>query len=307
MRVLSIGEMLWDIFPDQERLGGAPLNFCANMHRLGDSATLITAVGKDHRGQLACEVMRAIGLTTDFVQVVEHKATGAALVSTSSEGEPHFVIPRPAAFDAIELSPQIFSRVRDLSVDWLYFGTLLQTESEIERFTESLALRLPGARCFYDMNLRAGHWNFPLIQRLSRLSSVLKLNEGEAETLSELGGTPLSEFSLESFCPAWASTYGIDVICVTLGAAGCCVYADGSVQRIPGYPVIVRDTVGSGDAFAAAFLHGYHRGWPILQTARFANALGAIVASHPGATPDWSVDECLAMAASPANAISSPL
>ena len=45
MRVLSIGEILWDIFPDQERLGGAALNFSANIGRLGDSATLITAVG----------------------------------------------------------------------------------------------------------------------------------------------------------------------------------------------------------------------------------------------------------------------
>jgi hypothetical protein len=53
----------------------------------------------------------------------------------------------------------------------------------------------------------------------------------------------------------------------------------------------------SHDAFAAAFLHGYDCGWPIRQTAHFANALGALVASHAGATPDWIIAEVLAMAA----------
>jgi sugar/nucleoside kinase (ribokinase family) len=62
---------------------------------------------------------------------------------------------------------------------------------------------------------------------------------------------------------------------------------------VPGYKVEVRDTVGAGDAFAAAFLHGYHLGWSTMRTARFANAAGAIVASRAGATPSWSTQECL--------------
>ena len=41
MQVLSIGEILWDIFPDRELLGGAALNFSANIQRLGDSAGLL--------------------------------------------------------------------------------------------------------------------------------------------------------------------------------------------------------------------------------------------------------------------------
>ena len=80
---------------------------------------------------------------------------------------------------------------------------------------------------------------------------------------------------------------------MTLGGAGCCVYEQDAIHVIPGFPVTVCDTVGSGDAFAAGFLHGYHRGWPIADTARFANALGALVASRAGATPDWSMQEFL--------------
>jgi fructokinase len=73
------------------------------------------------------------------------------------------------------------------------------------------------------------------------------------------------------------------------------VYCKSDIQTIPGFSTTVQDTVGAGDAFGAAFLHGFHRGWPITVAARFANALGSIVAGRAGATPDWTVDECLAL------------
>ncbi len=60
---------------------------------------------------------------------------------------------------------------------------------------------------------------------------------------------------------------------------------DGSLHVVQGFTVTVADTVGAGDAFAAGFLHGLDSGWPVERIACFANALGAIVASRPGATP----------------------
>jgi len=293
MRVLSIGEILWDVFPNQELLGGAALNFSVNISRLGDSASLITGLGRDLRGQIAYDVMTSLSLPTDFVQSVDYPPTGIALVSTTPEGEPHFEIPRPAAFDAIIISAEIIDKAMAWKPDWLYFGTLLQTEPNIEQGTHDLNSALRGVRCFYDMNLRRGHWDAPLVQRLCMLASVLKLNEAEAKLLGEMNGIRADAFTFEAFCKSTAEQYELDAICITLGAAGCCVYERDSLHRIPGYPVVVQDTVGAGDAFSAAFLHGYHREWAIEQAARFANALGSIVASRAGATPHWSVEECL--------------
>jgi len=51
------------------------------------------------------------------------------------------------------------------------------------------------------------------------------------------------------------------------------------------------DTVGAGDAFAAAFLHGLSSGWDAARTGDYANRLGALVASRAGAIPQWSPDE----------------
>jgi fructokinase len=43
------------------------------------------------------------------------------------------------------------------------------------------------------------------------------------------------------------------------------------------------DPVGAGDAFAAAFLHGLNARWPAAQIAEFANRMGALAVSRPGA------------------------
>jgi fructokinase len=240
--------------------------------------------------------MVELHLSTRYVRVVNDLPTGVAVISKTPQGEPTFTIARPAAFDDVSIESGAINEARGGGVDWIYYGTLLQTASEVEHFTTDLIHQLPRTHCFYDMNLRTGQWNLPLIQRLSGLASVLKLNEDEAQTLYELTRTGDCSFSLEQFSRRWAATYGIDVICITLGPAGCLVYENETIHNVPGYSVKVCDTVGSGDAFAAAFLHGYHQGWPMVRTARFANALGALVASRAGATPGWTADEVFAMA-----------
>lgn len=296
MNVLGIGEVLWDLFPEEERFGGAALNFCANLQRLGHHATLLSAVGRDRRGELALERMRGLGLSTEGVRQVDRFPTGVALVGHTPSGEPTFDIPRPAAFDDIASVPAIQAMVDAQTIDWLYFGTLLQTGAPAEALTTAIAASSSRLRCFYDMNLREGHWNLALVERLSRMASILKTNEVEAETLFRLTNPPGAEYTVESFCRDWATRFAIDTICVTLGADGCCIYHHGEAARVPGFAVDVADTVGSGDAFAAAFLHGYASGWPTETAGRFANALGALVASRAGATPPWTVAECTALA-----------
>ena len=225
-----IGEVLWDVFPDGERFGGAALNFCANLQRLGDHATLLSAVGDDPHGQMALEQMRTLGVGTQGIHTVKNLPTGLARVSMNDHGEPSFAIPRPAAFDEVSVDAAMMSTLQASAVDWVYFGTLLQTNAATEQLTVNLKEQLHPARCFYDINLRTGHWNLALVQRLSRLASIIKLNEVEAETLFSLTSSKEETFSLETFCDRWASAYRVDVICVTLGPAGCMVY---DLRQVP--------------------------------------------------------------------------
>lgn len=295
MRIISVGEVLWDIFDDGELLGGAPLNFSASLQRLGHTVSLLTGVGTDERGDLTLRRMRELGISTAFVQSTR-RDTGTARVTLDTMGHATFVIPRPAAFDSLVVDSALRMRIAELQGEWLYFGTLAQTEESNLALLREIFQGTPSIRGFYDMNLREGHWNLPLVQHLSTLAHVLKLNDVEAETLSSLV-QPGEAFSLERFCRYWSSQHALETICVTLGSQGCAVFADDQLHYFPGYQVEVVDTVGAGDAFAAGFLHAMSQTWPLEHRAAFANALGAVVASRAGATPNWTVADCEQMIA----------
>lgn len=301
MHIFSIGEVLWDVFREREILGGAPLNFCVTAQRLGNVTSLLTAVGNDPRGQRAINEIRALGLDDEFIQTTALQPTGTAIVQVNEEGNTNFTIARPAAFDCIEVSEQIRQRIADFAPDWVYFGTLAQARAECDERLEWILQAVPRARRFYDMNLRTEHWNLPLVEHLSSLADVVKLNDAEATMLAErtLGIQNVIEQPdrLEAFSRDWTQRHGIATLCITLGADGCAIYNQDQLSCYAGYPVQVVDTVGAGDAFAAAFLHGMHAQWPIDRTAHMANALGALIASRPGATPPWQLEECLRLIA----------
>ncbi len=286
-----MGEVLWDVFGEAEYLGGAPLNFSAVSQRLGSSVALLTAVGTDQRGARVLDAMDKLGLTTSFVQRVTEQPTGTAIVAIGSDRNTSFTIERPAAFDCVTVDAALLARVAQLAPDWLYFGTLAQANPHMEAALLHLAESLPHTRRFYDVNLRTGHWTLALVEKLSSVADILKLNHTEAELLYGLT-LDNSDYSLEGFCRHWASRHEISTICVTLGSDGCAIFDGETLRSFPGFTVNVVDTVGAGDAFAAAFLHGLGAGWPLEENAAFANALGALVASRAGATPDWSIEEC---------------
>ena len=78
MRIVAVGEILWDIIGEHEYLGGAPLNFAAHAQKLGHKALLVSAVGDDDRGQRTLASLRKWGLSTEFVQILPGRQTGAS-------------------------------------------------------------------------------------------------------------------------------------------------------------------------------------------------------------------------------------
>ena len=142
---------------------------------------------------------------------------------------------------------------------------------------------LPYARRFYDVNLRPGFESPELVSDLLRTAHVVKLNERELAD-GAAGGSSLPRTLRRSAATAPAR-YGWKAVCVTLGARGCAMLAGDDYVEAPGVPVAVVDTVGAGDAFAAAFVHGLASGWPAATIADFANRVGAVVAAVRGAIP----------------------
>jgi fructokinase len=265
VRIVSIGEILWDVLPTGEHqiaeyLGGAPFNFAVHAHRLGHDVRFISAVGDDDRGRRALRQMEALGLSTEFVRTVANAATGVVTVNFESNGEPHYEIHRPAAYDFLDAPPAC-------SADWIYFGTLLQTNPGARSAVTNL-LRSTSARRFYDVNLRENSFTLELVRELLSEANVVKMNEAESRVVLPLLDTLNRDF---------------DAICITRGKDGCSIWRGGAHVDSPGYPVSGGDPVGAGDAFAAAFLHGLDAGWPVSKIAEFANLMGAEAAGHAGA------------------------
>jgi sugar/nucleoside kinase (ribokinase family) len=104
VRIVSIGEILWDVIGPSEYLGGAPLNFAAHAAKLGYEVFLVSAVGDDDRGRRALEGLQTCGVSADFVQITPGKPTGTAEVELDPDGRPMFRIVRPAAYDFVRLT-----------------------------------------------------------------------------------------------------------------------------------------------------------------------------------------------------------
>lgn len=288
-RVAAIGEILWDVFDNSKTLGGAPLNFAVHASRLGSQVLLVSAVGDDEFGRCALTAIRDIGIDTCFIQRAPSLPTGAARVLLGPNGQTSFRIERPAAYDEVSLSAEDCREIAAWSPGWLYFGTLFAHEARSRITLKALASALPGASKFYDINLRSNCYSPELVLELLALANVVKLNETEMSSVAALAGLPGN--GPEDFCARGAARFGWDAVAVTLGECGCSVWRRGEYIEAPGYKVQVADTVGAGDAFAAAMLHGLSRGWSAPAIADFANQLGALVASRPGGIPEWNLDE----------------
>jgi fructokinase len=289
MRLIAVGEILWDLFDAEERLGGAVLNLAAHGARLGHDAVLVSAVGADERGARALQRARELGLSTRFVPALPGRSTGIVTVSVDAAGQPSYVIHRPAAYDFAALDEAAFADLAATPPDWICYGTLHSMRPEARQLLRAVIQRFPQAGRFYDVNLRRDSFRPDLVRDLAESATLVKLNHHESLALQDIFGS--SEPTLEHFCRAFAARFGWRGVCVTRGERGCAILLGGQYEELPGYRVAVVDTVGAGDAFAAAFLHGISSGWPLRRIGEFANRLGALVAARPGGTPAWTPQE----------------
>jgi fructokinase len=289
MKIVSIGEVLWDVIGEHEHLGGASLNFAAHARRMGHDVQFVSAVGCDERGDRVLERMARMNLSTRFVRRAEGFPTGIASVALDATGQPSFCIEHPAAYDFPELTANDLVELLSPSPDWIYLGTLFQMSSQARDLASRLLAAKSGARVFYDVNLRPSCYEPDLVRDLMSQATVVKLNDEEVSEVDRM--LARSHSTLEDFCREYAALFGWEAVCVTRGAGGCVLLVGNEVFSSPGYPVKVADTVGAGDAFAAALVHGLGSGWTPVRVSDFANRVGAVVASRPGAIPPWTMDD----------------
>lgn len=289
--VVGIGEALYDCYPTHQVLGGAPLNVAVHssaiLSAVGGSAVAVTRVGVDKLGDRLVAELSELGVSSDFVQRDRQLPTGRVDVSIDTTGQAEYRFDEPSAWDNIVFDEPL----RELSkrCDAMTFGTLSQRAETTRATIKAFAASATQAMRLFDANLRQHYYDGDVIDASLRLATAAKFNDAELLKvceLLELGDS--SEHSGDELANRLADVYRLDWIAVTHGKDGVNLYADGrkhvgATCRLT--PVEDADTVGAGDTCCAALVCGFLMKWPIERTLQLANAVGAYVASRPGATP----------------------
>lgn len=285
-RLVAFGEVLWDIFEDQAHIGGAPFNVAAHAVQCGLKADLVSRVGADVLGRRALDEIRRRGVGATLVQTDAAHPTGTVSVTLSGAGQPSYTIHPGRAWDFIEVVEDTVRRVSPSSVNLFYFGSLAQRSPVSRDGLRRLLKSLNGVTTFFDVNLRQHYYSRELIEEGCRHATIVKLNEGECVTLSELLWGRARE--VRDFARQLQQDYGVHRVVVTQAERGCLVTEGDHLVHYPGVAAEVADAVGAGDAFTAAFVAGILRGLPVSEVAGVANRLGAFVVSQRGAIPDYT-------------------
>ncbi len=289
LKIACYGEILWDIFPDKKRLGGAPLNVAMRLHSFGASVSMISALGNDTLGKEALSVIKDIGLETTDIQRND-KATGQVTVSLDPKGNASYEIENDVAWDHIPWTEKNVHTVTE--ADALVLGSLAFRSAIIDEGLDEEGASRPNVEAIevllerskytvFDLNLRAPHYHLETVVALMEAADLIKLNDEELElivlALGIEGETLADELKMLS---AMTET---PTICVTLGSEGAMLLHKGGIHTQTGFSVTVKDTVGAGDSFLAALLFGLLSGEHPDDTLEVSCAVGAIVASKQGA------------------------
>lgn len=278
---LTFGAVLWDVIGQNEYIGGTSYNLAAHLHQLGLFSDFISAVGTDERGMRVLKHMESIGMGTQMIQQKESLITGYAQVQVDKNGVPSYFIPDNAAFDSLDYP----SHFRD-HYDVLCFGTFDQRTEYNRKTLQKIWDNVDVNTYFFDVNLRSPYYSKEVIETSLYKTTILKLNEEEVLELSKiLCNSTMKE---REFFEYISSEYGVNIIVETKGERGCTLFDNNRVIDVPipdSDKVRVVDTVGSGDAFSAAFLYSYCRGFSTEVCAIHGNRLGSYVAQYSGAVP----------------------
>ncbi|MCA9175592.1 MAG: hypothetical protein KDB14_14000 [Planctomycetales bacterium] len=280
--VVGLGEILWDVFPDGARFGGAPANFIGNVAGVADESwecQMVGVVGDDDFGRQSLERLRELGVGAEYV-VIDSHPTGQVNVDVDERGVASYRFADDAAWDHFAFHEEW--RPLAARIDAVCFGSLGQRSSESHAGVLEFLDAIPAqALRVFDINLRAPHYTSEVIDASLSRANALKLNEEELPVLQELYAL---EGDLHDQLHQLLLSFGLRWVALTRGANGSLVLSADEFSVLRGEPVEVVDTVGAGDAFTAALVCSLLSGESLSSAHRAAAALAAKICGQAGAT-----------------------
>lgn len=284
INVLGLGELLWDIFADSRKPGGAPANVAFQLNQLGMNGIIVSRVGRDALGREILNLLQSRNVQTNFIQQDTEHPTGTVTVELDTSGTPSYVIHQNTAWDFLDWTPELENLLPTLSA--VCFGTLAMRNEKSRKTIQKILDSVPKT-CVkvYDVNLRQDFYSPELLETSLKKSNVAKMNHEELEVLRPILGLDKTASTTECAL-ALCHKYELKKVCITRAAEGCLlVTSTGEIADVPGRVVKIADTVGSGDSFSAALIYATLRGGTLQTQAEFANEVGTLVATRSGGMP----------------------
>ena len=279
LKVIAVGEIVWDMLPAGKQLGGAPLNFAFFSKELGAEAYAVSAIGNDVLGDETLAVASATGVNLDYLQR-NNLPTSRVLISLDNEGVPQYEIVENVAWDALECPQMILDLVKDASV--MCWGSLAQ-RSVTSRQSVLAMLAAAPKECVkvFDINIRQHYYSREVIETSLGYADILKLNEDELPLVASILGLSGQE---RDIVRQLIEKYALKYLVYTHGADFSEVYsATGEYSHVPTPKVRVVDTVGAGDSFTAVFVTSILQGLSMAESHVRAVEVSAYVCTQNGA------------------------
>ncbi len=284
-KIVCFGEILWDVFPHQEKIGGAPLNVAYRLNSFKNKVSMVSAVGNDKYGEKLISYLKENNINTDGIQVLDNYETGKVKVNLDQKGSATYTINYPVAWDKINTDNIAKAKVE--KADAFIFGSLVARD-DTSRKTLLKLIDIAKYKIF-DVNLRPPHYKIDVVTQLMQNADFIKFNDDE---LYEICQTMNSKYnSLEQNLRLIAEKTKTKHICVTKGRHGAVLLYDDELFYNSGYVIDVVDTVGAGDSFLGSLISQLLNNENPQKAIDFACAVGAIVAQSEGANPKISKAE----------------
>jgi fructokinase len=282
--ILVIGEILFDVFPNYRRLGGAPFNFAHHLKHFGFNVRFISKIGIDDAGKEILHKLELARFDLNDIQLDEVHPTGSVKVRLDKSGVPQFDIISDVAYDYIEFIPEYHSTLIN-EARIIYFGSLVQrSEAGCENLRAFISRKSSGTLNFFDINLRPGCYNNAIIEKSLLKTDILKLNTDELEELKQMLSLKSNN---DEFINQLMEAHSIRTVSLTKGEAGSELFTDqGCFSSNPAEPIAVVDSVGAGDAYSAILVAGLLEKWRPEEILERASLFASRVCEIKGAIPD---------------------
>lgn len=280
--VICFGEILWDMLPQGARIGGAPLNVCYHLNRQQIDSKIISQTGEDKLGEALIYELKELDIDVSFSTQTKEYPTSTVQVKLDSEGKASYEIVEQVAWDYIPYKAHIAEAISN--ADAFVYGSLAARSTQS---FDTLSKYLASAKyAILDINLRWPYYSKDVIFELMSKCQTLKINDEEILIIGEWLGESKDESLILKLITEHFSN--INEIILTKGADGALYYNADQIVKVFAYPILVADTIGSGDSFLAGFLANKLQGKAIKDCLEYAALLSAYVATKAGACPNYS-------------------